>query len=363
MKLPIAKNQNKSVRISILIPVFNGSSTLPECLSALQENKLDEAEIIVINDHSTDNSREIAVQMGVQTVDNPRGRGPAAARNFGASMAQGSVLFFIDSDVVVKSNTVQEVMRIFDQSPQLAAAFGSYDDQPGASNFLSQYKNLFHHYIHQNSKDEASTFWAGCGAIRSDIFKSMGGFNEARYMKAEVEDIELGIRLWNHNLPIRLEKSIQVKHLKRWTPVGLLRADIFYRAIPWSKLILQSHRMPTELNLLPSHRLSALLVGILALILGLLPLGHFWLHFSRVTQSALFLAIPVILFILILLNRRLYSFFLSRRGFAFALGAIFWHLFYYFYSGITFVSCWFFYKFRSLFSLVIPYKKKAIESL
>jgi hypothetical protein len=47
---------------------------------------------------------------------------------------------------------------------------GSYDDAPGANNFLSQYKNLFHHYTHQTGSEEASTFWGACGAIRRDVF-------------------------------------------------------------------------------------------------------------------------------------------------------------------------------------------------
>lgn len=354
--------QTNPIRISILMPVYNGSGTLADCLNALLQNNLNEAEMIVINDHSTDSSPQIASDMGIRVLDNPRGRGPAAARNFGAENARGSILFFVDSDVLVKNNTVQEVLRVLDQNPKIAAVFGSYDDQPGCTNFLSQYKNLFHHYIHQNSKEEASTFWAGCGAVRKEVFQAMGGFDEAKYKKAQIEDIELGVRMRNSGESIRLEKSIQVKHLKRWTAMGLLKADIWYRAIPWSQLILRSRSMPTELNLLPAHRLSALLVGLLTLLLAMLPPGYFWFHFSRGTLFAMLFAIPAILFFLILLNRRLYQFFFSQRGFLFTLGAIFWHLFYYFYSGMTFVICWFYYKFRRLFSMDQPYNKKdAVE--
>jgi glycosyltransferase involved in cell wall biosynthesis len=321
---------------------------LPKCLKAILKNNLEEAEILVINDHSTDNSSGIALEMGVVTIENPRGRGPAAARNFGAEKANGQILFFVDSDVVVKENTVWEVQRIFDQNPEIAAIFGSYDDQPGSLNFLSQYKNLFHHFIHQHSKEEASTFWAGCGAIRKDVFKSLGGFNENEYKNASIEDIELGVRMWNLRLPVRLEKSIQAKHLKRWTPIGLLKADILYRAIPWSKLILQNRRIPFELNLLPSHRLSALLVGLLILLLLLLTTGYFWLNLPSTTLYILLLVMSVIFLLLIFLNRKLYGFFLARRGFLFTLGVIWWHFFYYFYSGATFCFCWLYYKFRSL---------------
>jgi hypothetical protein len=49
--------------------------------------------------------------------------------------------------------------------PEVDAVFGSYDDAPRAPNFIAQYKNLFHHYVHQHGKEEASTFWAGCGTV------------------------------------------------------------------------------------------------------------------------------------------------------------------------------------------------------
>ena len=355
-------NQAHSIRVSILIPVYNGSATLTDCLEALFRNDLSEAEVILINDHSTDDGPAIAARMGARVLDNPRGRGPAAARNFGAENAKGQILFFVDADVVVKDNTVSEVLQAFDEAPQIAAVFGSYDDDPAQKNFLSQYKNLLHHYVHQRSTENASTFWAGCGAIRKEVFRSMAGFDELQYTKAQIEDIELGVRLWKKGHIVRLRKSLQVKHLKRWTPIGLLKADILYRAIPWSKLILQDRRMPSELNLLPAHRWSAFLVGLLLLALVILPFAYFEFGISGWGFKALLLSIPFILILLIWLNRDLYGFFLSRRGFLFTVAAIFWHLFYYFYSGVTFVICWFYYKLRKSPPLKSSYNKKdAVE--
>ena len=47
--------------------------------------------------------------------------------------------------------------------------FGSYDDDPPAPGLVSRYKNLLHHHVHQNGRPDASTFWAGCGAIRRGV--------------------------------------------------------------------------------------------------------------------------------------------------------------------------------------------------
>ena len=57
------------------------------------------------------------------------------------------------------------------------AVFGSYDLPPRSPNVLSQYRNLFHHFVHQTSNDRATTFWAGCGAVKASAFRAMDGFD------------------------------------------------------------------------------------------------------------------------------------------------------------------------------------------
>jgi cellulose synthase/poly-beta-1,6-N-acetylglucosamine synthase-like glycosyltransferase len=80
------------------------------------------------------------------------------------------VLFFVDADVMVSPDAIERVLGYFHREPEIDALFGSYDDQPAEPNFLSQYRNLLHHYVHQCGREEASTFWGACGAIRRDVF-------------------------------------------------------------------------------------------------------------------------------------------------------------------------------------------------
>lgn len=88
------------------------------------------------------------------------------------------------------SDAVDRVAMVFKREPDIAALFGSYDDNPGETTFLSQYRNLLHHFVHQQGCEDASTFWAGCGAIRREVFLSIGGFDEG-YVRPAIEDIEL----------------------------------------------------------------------------------------------------------------------------------------------------------------------------
>ena len=210
----------------------------------------------------------------------------------------------------------------------IAAVFGTYDDSPAATNFISQYKNLQHHFVHQHSSPDAVTFWAGCGAIRREVFHKVGGFNQNRYDKPSIEDIELGYRMKKMGYGILLDKDLQVKHLKQWGLYSMLRADILYRAVPWSELIIKSGDMISDLNLQLSSKISAILIG---LIVGLLPLTFF-------NPQILYL-ISIFLVIIIVLNYKFYQFLSNRNGILFSISTFPLHLLYYFYSGFIFAMC------------------------
>ena len=96
---------------------------------------------------------------------------------------------------MVQRDSIAQVAADFMKNPHISAVFSSYDDSPDATDFLSQFCNLFHHFIHQNSNGEAKTFWAGCGAIYREVFYLFRGFDEHRFPKPSIEDIELGLRI------------------------------------------------------------------------------------------------------------------------------------------------------------------------
>lgn len=310
--------------ISVIVPVHNGGENFRRCLSALAEAEPPPNEIIVVADADRDGSGCLAEKSGAQVLITPTPGGPARARNLGARIARGDVLFFVDADVAIPPDAMEKITAAFRREPDLAAIFGSYDDAPAATNFLSQYKNLFHHYIHQTAREEASTFFGACGAIRRDVFLALGGYYES-YRQPSIEDIELGYRLKHAGHRIRLCKTLQVKHLKPWGVVSLLKADFFHRALPWTKLILRDRRFINDLNLRYSSRVSVMLIyGLLGALVG----ARWWPRFLIFACAAVLL--------LLALNAPLYRFFQRKRGLRFALQTIPWHWLYYLYSGLAF---------------------------
>lgn len=310
--------------VSVIIPVHNGGDKFRRCLLSVKALRTSPAEVIVVADGNSDGSWKLAEEFDIRVLKRPVSGGPARARNLGAHHAKGNILFFIDADVTVPDDAIEQVLNAFQNDPDLDALIGSYDDKPFESNFLSQYKNLLHHYVHQNSKKEASTFWGACGAIRRDVFLKMNGFDKA-YRRPSIEDIELGYRIKKSGYTIHLLKHIQVKHLKHWGILSLLKADFFYRALPWTDLILNEERIIDDLNLKWSSRISVMAVFMLPLIL----IGSMFAPWLLILSAFLMV-------VLLGLNWDLYRFFKDKRGLGFAVKAIPWHWFYFFYSGLAF---------------------------
>ncbi len=251
--------------ISIIVPVYNGGSDFVRCLADLKTSTFPPHEVIVVDDGSTDDSAQQARALGylVLSTLSPRS-GPAKARNIGAHAATGDILFFIDADVCVQPDSVARVQAAFENDPELDALIGSYDDDPAHRDFLSQYKNLMHAFVHQSAREQACTFWSGCGAVRRAVFLEHAGFDES-YGRPAIEDIELGFRMARANHKMILDKDLRVKHLKRWTFWKLVRTDVMDRGIPWTELILRDRSMPNDLNLQISQRVSVALAFLLFL--------------------------------------------------------------------------------------------------
>jgi glycosyltransferase involved in cell wall biosynthesis len=264
--------------------------------------------------------------MGIKVIcTGPSPLGPAGARNAGAEAATGQLLFFVDADVEIHGDCVGLIREFFRENPDVAAVIGSYDDAPFETNFFSQFKNLFHHYTHQRARIEAATFWGACGAMRRDVFLGEGGF-DPRFARPSIEDIELGYRLIKSGHRIRLLKDLQVKHLKQWRFWMLLKSDIFDRALPWTRLILQQGKIPSDLNLKIADRISCAVVFGLILTLPFVFINNWvWM------VTGFFFTV------ILILNRNLYLYLLGLRGGVFALKSILFHQFYLFYSGLSFM--------------------------
>ena len=334
------------MRISVIIPVFDGAATLPSCLQALADSRHSPLECIVVDDGSTDHSAELARGFGAKVVSTGRQSGPAKARNLGARCATGELLVFLDSDVAVHADALGRILERFGADTDLDALIGSYDDSPADPGFISQFKNLMHAFVHGRGNRQACTFWCGCGAVKRSRYLELGGLDES-YRRPSIEDIEFGFRMRDAGHKLALDPQVRCKHLKVWTFRSLLLTDVLQRGIPWTELILRTRFFPDDLNLRWDQRISVALSGGLVLLLVL----EAWLiaaHGARLLMLAGTAGILACLASIFLLNRDFHRFLAARKGWRFSLNAIPMHVLYFVYSGISFVIGAGLYGFRSL---------------
>lgn len=322
--------------LSVIIPVHQGSAVLDRCLDAVVASDFPREcwELIVVDDASSDDSALVGARYADKVVRlGGRPHGPAYARNRGVEIARGEVITFIDADVRIHRDTLSRIAATFAQESEVAALFGAYDTTPAAKGFVSQYRNLLHHYVHARSAGEAETFWAGCGAMRRDVFVAAGMYDEWSFPRPQIEDVELGHRVRALGHRIVLRPDIQCTHLKRWTMKQVLMADFRDRGVPWTRLLIQQGRTTKEntLNLRTVEKLNTILIAVMlvlaaaALVARSLPLAY--------------LSAFALLCVLVL-NRHLYAFFARTRGLLFALGVVPLHTLYYVNNAIAFMYGW-----------------------
>ena len=261
--------------LTVVVPATDTPATLARCLAALARCEEPHA---------------------VEVVRAPPGSGPAAARNAGVARGGGEIVVFVDADIEVHPDALRRLRERLDADPDLAAVFGSYDASPAARQAVSRFRNLLHHHVHTSSPGPASTFWAGLGAIRRDAFDAAGGFDERRFPRPSIEDVELGMRLCASGARIALDPAVRGTHLKRWTLRSMLRTDFAARGVPWVALALERRGAGTALNLSWRHRAAT--------AAALLTAGALALRRPRVAAAGLSAMIAANMSFYLLLGRR-----------------------------------------------------------
>lgn len=128
-------------KISIVVPVYNVENYLYQCLNSLVNQTLEEIEIIVVNDGSTDQSSEILSDFEKHYPHKIKcihqvNQGISAARNNGVTIATGEYLAFIDSDDFIELNTYEELLNLANNADIVLCDIEYYWDSNNAKNYV-----------------------------------------------------------------------------------------------------------------------------------------------------------------------------------------------------------------------------------
>jgi GT2 family glycosyltransferase len=220
---------NPRPRVSVIIPTHNGAARLDACLQSLQSSSYAPHEIIVVDDASSDHSADVARRYRCCVVRVEENIGAARAKNRGAAVASGEVLFFTDDDVVVSPGALARVAEVLSDAAN-AGVVGLQAREIPFLDFASRYKNLWMRFTYARlPRERIGVFYTSVAAIRRSVFRELGGFDE-HYTGASIgEDTEFGQRAWGAGHRILLDPDIVVQHAKHYTLTQVLVTD-FSRA-------------------------------------------------------------------------------------------------------------------------------------
>jgi glycosyltransferase involved in cell wall biosynthesis len=216
--------------VSVIITTRNEEINIRKCLVSLQSQTYGSIEIIVVDNGSEDRTKKIAREFRVSVYD--MGPERSAQRNFGAKKAKGEYLLFLDADMILTPEVIQDCVRVINPSK--------------VNN-----KNLLALVIPE--KSIGMGFWAHCKALersfyegadwieaarffRKDVFEMLGGYDE-KLTGPEDFDLPQRLKVRYGNKSIGRIREYIIHNEGRLTLGKTLKKKYYYGRLMWKYLI------------------------------------------------------------------------------------------------------------------------------
>ena len=165
--------------LSIIIPLYNNEDTLGRSVESVLMQNIDDCEIIIVDDGSTDKSGAIADEWARKdykiTVLHKNNGGPSEAKNYGLDAVKGDYVAFVDSDDELSSNTLKPLMNILDSNPEydileysVMQHVGHYDEC-----YLNIGNHVFNNAIDWLAHNGCNHCWMWNKIFRKELFDNL----------------------------------------------------------------------------------------------------------------------------------------------------------------------------------------------
>jgi glycosyltransferase involved in cell wall biosynthesis len=194
------------ISISIIVPAHNEGSYIAKSLSSIQNccvNYSGKTEIIVVDNHSSDNTNEIASTFDVNVIRSIA-KTPSKVRNDGAALAQYEIFAFVDGDCEVNGQWLELINKAYQDTS--VGAYGGQHIAPLEDNSIVTSWNPT---SLKSSLDNKGKLPGGNFSIRSSLFKQIGGFNE---QLTSAEDDHLSKQVLLANFKCVLDSNNYIVH-------------------------------------------------------------------------------------------------------------------------------------------------------
>lgn len=157
----------KGPLVSIIVPTFGSSATLADCLQSITEQSYENIELIVVDNHSKDDTLAIARRFTKHVFT--KGPERSAQRNFGVSQAKGDYVCIIDSDMQLSSQVIEQCVEVVQQQPDAKGVI--IPEESFGEGFWAQCKKLERSFYIGVDWMEAARFF------NAKTYRQLGGYD------------------------------------------------------------------------------------------------------------------------------------------------------------------------------------------
>ncbi|HWB58209.1 MAG TPA: glycosyltransferase, partial [Chthoniobacteraceae bacterium] len=235
------------MKISACIPCYNSSRTIGEAIASVRAQSRPVDELFVVDNHSSDGSRECVASLGVRMIEQRENKGRGASRALAMETAAHELVLFCDSAIVLDPAFVENALPWFDD-PNVAAVFG-WVAQPPPQNAVERWRGRHLFKSPPASAGRRAMLATGGALLRASAVKAAGGFDPALI---HCEDADLGARLLAAGRDMVLDPKLRLLSISqnnlpqvlerywRWNsaPHGRIGAAAYLRQIVYSARVM-----------------------------------------------------------------------------------------------------------------------------
>lgn len=280
--------ENHTNMISIIIACFNAEKTIERCIDAIHASSCRDYEIIVVNDGSTDTTKnkiqKYRSYANIHIIEHTHNTGPSYARNEAVKHAKGALILFLDADTRIFPDALSEMADFFHDHPSVggiqAQLLLNMKTLDSAGHFLSITGFPYEIGAGENPK-KYNTPHAIFGAksagmgIRKNIFNTVGGFDEHYVIYGE--DTDLCWRVWLTGSAWYYVPSVQIFHDRKGSMNDQTSYRVYYEgAKNNTNYIIKNAPRSILTWMLPLHVVMWSLIAIKQLVIGNIQ-GALWI--------------------------------------------------------------------------------------